>query len=413
MIKSQPARQGDDTTLSDRLSDRLSALLEDARPRLLRLARLNGAAADVAEDIVQETLFEAWRALGNLREPERFDAWLDGICRNVCRRQARTRAGDARVTRLGDVLESDGDADAPLADLPDPLAFDPDEELEREDRRILLDRALGSLPAQTRALIELSYLAELPQREIAERLDMTLGALELRLHRARARLRQVLSGELRADAQSFGLLVDQDVALGWQEVRRWCPLCGQRRLRAALEPQAPGEVALRLRCPDCSARYGLDLSGSGDIISFAGMRSLLPAVKHGMRAAFTLFSGAVRDRTCGVCGSPVTVRLVGPHTSGVLSGAAPQPLIPEHSLLVVDCPRCGQAASDLLMGLLAEPDARAFFLERSRVVGEPEVLTSFGGQDAIRARLVDLATGERLTILVHPQTVAIMATLFE
>jgi RNA polymerase sigma factor (sigma-70 family) len=388
----------------------LSALIENARPRLLRLARLNGVTPDLAEDAVQETLLEAWRALEHLREPERFDAWLDGICRNVCRRQTRALASAARVARLGDAGSGDGDETlgAMLDSLPDPLAFDPIEELEREDRRVLLDRALGSLPEQARALVELSYLAEMPQREIAERLDMTLGALELRLHRARARLRQILSGPLRADAREFGLLAGQDEALGWQEIRRWCPLCGQRRLRAALEPRSTGDVALRLRCPDCSTRYGFDLSGSGDVISFAGMRSLLPAVKHGMRAAFAFFSSAVRDRTCGTCGSPVTVRLAGSHTTGALPDGAPQPIIPDHSLLVIECPLCGQGATDLITGLLASPDARAFFLDRPRARVEPEIMSVHGGQDAIRARLTDLATGERLTIMVHPETVTIM-----
>src|SRR5215467_14784351 len=69
------------------LSANLNALLDEARPRLLRLARLQGIAADLAEDVVQETCLEAWQHLQQLREPARFSSWLDGICRNVCRRQ--------------------------------------------------------------------------------------------------------------------------------------------------------------------------------------------------------------------------------------------------------------------------------------------------------------------------------------
>src|SRR5260370_13162335 len=66
-----------------------------ARPRLVRLARLQGVAEEGAEDVVQETLLEAWRSLDALRSPDRFDAWLDGICRNRCRRWARTHADQA------------------------------------------------------------------------------------------------------------------------------------------------------------------------------------------------------------------------------------------------------------------------------------------------------------------------------
>lgn len=386
----------------------LNALLEEARPRLLRLARLNGIAADLAEDVVQETCLEAWRHLEQLREPERFASWLDGICRNVCRRQASALARNAHETPLGSVEdEADGVGSHPL----DALAFDPNEELERRDRQILLDRALGHLSAGVRELVELCYLAELPQREVAERLDMSLGALELKLHRARRRLRQVLSGALRADAAEFGLLAHQDEAMGWQETRKWCMLCGKHRLRGTFERRAAGEVAMRLRCPDCSARYGFDLSGSGDIISFAGMRSFQPAMKRAMRAACEYFSTAVHGRVCGMCRSGVQVRVITRHAVGDVPLPVRSPLFPQRSFLIIDCPRCGYSMSDVVDGLLLEPAARAFLVDRPHVISEPDIVAPYGGQEAICSRLVDLDTAEHLTIVAHPETLQILATL--
>src|SRR5215469_4768136 len=201
--------------------------VEAARPRLLRLAHIVGVGPDAVEDVVQETLLEAWRHLEQLREPERFTAWLAGICRNVCKRYLRAQAALVQTSELPTSSE-EGEDEA--LDLPDPLALDPEEELERQDRQVLLDRALGHLSASAREVIELCYLAEMPQREVAQRLDMSLGALEVKLHRARRQLRQVLYGELRDDAQAFGLLIDEDEALGWQETRQWCWVCGKRRL---------------------------------------------------------------------------------------------------------------------------------------------------------------------------------------
>src|SRR5258707_2780489 len=61
-----------------------------ARPRIRRLARLRGAPADDVEDVVQETLLEAWEHLDRLHTPAGVHAWLDEICRNICRRHART-----------------------------------------------------------------------------------------------------------------------------------------------------------------------------------------------------------------------------------------------------------------------------------------------------------------------------------
>jgi RNA polymerase sigma-70 factor (ECF subfamily) len=397
------------------LSADLDALLEEARPHLLRMARLHGIAADLAEDVVQETCLEAWRHLGRLREPERFASWLDGICRNVCRRQASALARRAHEARLGSVGDEANTAGVHLLD---PLAFDPSAELERRDRHLLLDRALAHLSAGARELVELCYLAELPQREVAERLEMSLGALELKLHRARRRLCQVLSGELRADAEAFGLLLNQDEAIGWRETRKWCPLCGKRRLRGTFEQRSSGEVTMRLRCPDCSARYGFDLSGSGDIISFAGMRSFQPAMKHGMRAACEYFSVAVQQRVCGTCHSPVHVQLV---THLAAHDDAPVPvlksvpfsLLRERSCLLVGCPRCGYSAGDLVNGLLLEPAARTFLVDRPRVITLPDSLASYAGQDAICSRLVDLQTAEEMTIMAHPQSLKIMATLHQ
>jgi RNA polymerase sigma-70 factor (ECF subfamily) len=223
----------------------IDTLLADARPRLLRLARMNGIPHDVADDVVQETLVEAWRHLENLHTPERFSAWLDGICRNVCRRQARTQKTlSLQNVSLTD-LEQDGTGeteDAASFDIPDPQAIDPVELLNREDMAILLDRALGYLPAETRELVELCYLAELPQREVAAQLGVTTGALELRLHRARKLLRQVLNWELGAEAEAFGLL-DAERSAGWRETRQWCWCCGKQRLRAIFEQQ-PGGICL-------------------------------------------------------------------------------------------------------------------------------------------------------------------------
>jgi RNA polymerase sigma-70 factor (ECF subfamily) len=395
------------------VSANLPALLEEARPRLLHLARLNGIPPDQIEDVVQETYLEAWRHLQQLRKPELFAAWLDGICRNVCRRHARTLAGFAQGTHL---VSLENQADVAGWQVLDPLAFDPTEELERQDRLVLLDRALGHLPPSARELVELCYLAELPHREVAERLDMSLGALELRLHRARRRLRQVLSYALRADAEAYGLLANQDESMGWRETRKWCPLCGKHRLRAAFDRRLSGEVALRLRCPDCSARHGFDLSGSSDITSFAGLRSVLPAIKRGMRAACEHFSTAVHHRVCGRCQSPVQVRLISRHV--VLEDAplpvpvpVPAPLLRERSCLLVVCPQCGYAFADLVNGLLLESVARVFLLDRSHAIIEPDILAAYAGQDAICSRLVDRDTAETLTIMAHPRTLQIMATL--
>lgn len=191
----------------------LEEVLAAARPRLLRLARMQGVAPDAIDDVVQETLVEAWRHLDKLRTPERFHAWLDGICRKVCLRWSSTqRKYLLRRAVLPDPFAEklNGLDSSWEEDFPNPQALDPAEELSQQELPILLGQALDYLPGGTREIVELYYLAGIPQRVIAARLSLTLKALEVRLVRARRQLRHILSTQLRADAEAFGLILDRD-----------------------------------------------------------------------------------------------------------------------------------------------------------------------------------------------------------
>ena len=73
-----------------------------SRPWLLvAIARLDAAAArlilrdgELARDAVQDTLVRAWRDLPGLRDPDRFDAWLNRLKINACLDLARRRRRD-------------------------------------------------------------------------------------------------------------------------------------------------------------------------------------------------------------------------------------------------------------------------------------------------------------------------------
>jgi RNA polymerase sigma factor (sigma-70 family) len=382
----------------------IDEIVETARPRLLRVAHLSGIGPDEAEDVVQETFLEAWRHLEKLREPERLLAWLDGICRNICKRHIHALATTPHVSELPENL------DEASTDLSDPRAIDPAAELERQDMHVLLDRALSHLSESTRELIELCYLAELPQREVAQRLDMSLGALELKLHRARRQLHQILHGELREDAQAFGLLLDEDEAMGWRETRQWCWGCGKRRLRGIVERQPGGVVAMRLRCPECSPQYNINLINTGNYPGLGPIHSFRPAIKRYMQAGAEYYQACLNQRRCPICHSTVQIQIIDRST-----------LVPPHSFYDalplgiyarVDCPSCGTGFCEAYIPALLHAAIRDFLL-RPRVLYKPSIFTTYAGQNAISFRLVDLSSSETLTMMVHPQTLQLMATIEE
>jgi RNA polymerase sigma-70 factor (ECF subfamily) len=390
----------------------LDERITEARPRLLRLAQLNGIAPDEAEDVVQETCIEAWRHLANLREPARLGSWLDGICRNVCKRHHHAQSASFEVS------ESGGDEqgiDAEAFDRPDPLAIDPLEALERQDMGILLDRALGHLSPGSRELVALCYLAEVPQREAAERLDISVGVLELKLHRARRQLRQVLEGPLHDDAQAFGLL-SADETMGWQESRQWCWICGKRPLRGTFELQPSGIMAFRMRCPDCSPQYGVDIistSQSPLILPTIGtLRSFRPALKRTLRAGADFTDTILKQRRCNLCQSPLQITVVDraaldAHGSAYVSW-------PQNLYLQVACAHCGSRyILEFFSVMLTHPHALDFVMDRPRVVTTLTAIDSYDGQTAIRSRLIDRKSGKRLTVMTHPQTFEVMATILD
>lgn len=405
-----------------------------ARPRLLRLARARGVPPETVEDVVQETLLEAWKHLERLHTPTGVHLWLDEICRNICRRYERRRALDLQRFALlpifspeDDASEDEESASSRLQDLPDTQAFDPVEALNDQDRAVLLDRALGALSGSAREAVKLSYLEELPQREVAARLGLSLSALEARLHRARQQLRQVFSGPLRAEARAFGLALDSYEAEGWQETRLWCTLCGQQHLRGLFLEQPDGSVNLHMQCPACEQRYGLDDLHSSNVhskglVSLAGLQAFRPAWKRTMQTITQRFTAALAldSRPCLYCGAPTSLRLI----DKLQAMQEPQRLtlpsglehFPYQFWAIWDCARCGHehgtraelfAVCDLVYW--SHERTRQFMQQHPRWISEPEMLVEYMGQPAIRLQMTDLTSNERLTVLAQRQTLRPLA----
>jgi RNA polymerase sigma-70 factor (ECF subfamily) len=145
---------------------------------LFRCALTLARDRQLAEDVAQETLLEAWRSLGRFDGRCRFSTWLYGILRHRFLKAIR-RASLPCVELPSD----DGSS------LPHSLS-DPSGELQRADDAARVRQAVAALPAEHRDVIELRFFADASLDDIAAALDIPLGTVKSRLHNGLEKLRQ-------------------------------------------------------------------------------------------------------------------------------------------------------------------------------------------------------------------------------
>ena len=130
---------------------------------------------DVAEDILQQSFIKAYNHLAEVRG--RFDAWLFRIVANGCKDWLKN------IRRTHVSYDED--------DQPSAYAT-PDEDLDRSELRDDLDRALQSLAPSLREAFVMKHVEGRSYEEMADLLGTTVGALKMRVHRAREALQALL-----------------------------------------------------------------------------------------------------------------------------------------------------------------------------------------------------------------------------
>jgi RNA polymerase sigma-70 factor (ECF subfamily) len=161
------------------------ALLEQyQRPVYALVRRMVANDADAA-DLTQEAFVRAFRSLGQYDPERKFSSWLFRIAHNLCIDQYRRR----RLDTVPLVRVADGEEET--WDLPDPGPSPAEGFSDRERSRRLLE-AVESLPPGYRAVILLRYQQGLAYEEIADTMDMPLGTIKAKIHRAHRLLKEKL-----------------------------------------------------------------------------------------------------------------------------------------------------------------------------------------------------------------------------
>jgi RNA polymerase sigma-70 factor (ECF subfamily) len=195
-----PATRDPDTDLVEACraghGDAFDSLVRRHEARVVRLAARMLGDADAALDAAQEAFVKAWRALPRFQGDARFSTWLVRIVINQCRNELRRRRTVKHGRPLSldaPVAALDGDGRASLADGvaaagPEPFEVARGREVERA-----LERALAALDPEAREVVWLRDAEDLSYEDIAEVLDVPVGTVRSRLHRARAEVRRHLA----------------------------------------------------------------------------------------------------------------------------------------------------------------------------------------------------------------------------
>ncbi|WP_091015188.1 MULTISPECIES: sigma-70 family RNA polymerase sigma factor [Paenibacillus] len=157
-------------------AEAFAALMELHQSQLYRIAYAYLHDEGDALEAIQESTFRAFHKLKKLKEPSYFGTWLIRILLNYCADERKRKNRFSPVTKIHESSSWDRPAD-------------PD-----------LDAAVSTLDRDCKQIIILSYFEGFSLTEVADILDIPIGTVKSRLHRALGQLRIQL--ETKGDASS-------------------------------------------------------------------------------------------------------------------------------------------------------------------------------------------------------------------
>lgn len=380
-------------------SDNWETVTTSERPRLVHLCAHLIGDVDAAEDLAQETLYEAVRNAHKLRNPDALTPWLSGIARNLCRNWVRQRGRELAHLAVGQWQQDDPSHHVENEPTDD---FDLEIELERKELAQLLDQAMTVLPSDIRQILIQRLVEVSPYSEIAARLGVREGTIRTKLHRGKLLLRKVLTTDLIREAVAYGLV--QGDTGPWQETRIWCPFCGQQRLCT----RRYGTSGAAFCCSTCSAEPGTHVVYIRRLGLLEGVK-IHKAIATRQLIALHEIHGALLGGCgcCLTCERPVPFERLAPGDDG-----AEEP----RSGIYIRCPHCPSSPAhfpSISRGALALtlPETRRFWRAHPRMRRLPDREFAFEGRSAVLTRYESLSGSAGLDVVTDLKTYAPIAIL--
>jgi RNA polymerase sigma-70 factor (ECF subfamily) len=165
------------------------SLIEPLQTRLLRQATALSGDLSLAEDLISETLVEAWKSFARYNETCRLSTWLYAIL--LHRWQKSLRRARSRPVSFAGFSGIDADAlHEQQENIPSPEAS-PAETAARKETFLQLRQCVERLPEKHRHVILLRFFEDASLPDIAVVLNCSVGTVKSRLHHALEKLREM------------------------------------------------------------------------------------------------------------------------------------------------------------------------------------------------------------------------------
>lgn len=161
----------------------IRSLVNEHQKKVIKTAFYFVGNMEDAEDLSQEVFMEVLKSIKKYRSGSSLSTWIYRITVNKSLDHLRKQKTRGFIQRLGSFAGFSHTSH-------EPVITDPDHDI--KERRRILESAINSLPENQRIAFVLNKYEELPYKEIAEVMNVSLSAVESHIHRAKMNLQKKL-----------------------------------------------------------------------------------------------------------------------------------------------------------------------------------------------------------------------------
>lgn len=179
----EQAKKGDKTAFAE--------LFEHLRPTVFAIA-LRVAGANDAEDVTMQAFLRIWQALPQFEGRSSPQSWAYRIAMNCALDNVRRKKRNVEQS-LTIQVDENGSELSVLETVADERTPPPAHEMENNELRIRVQKAMRKLPDEHRIVLELRYTEEMDYATIARATGVSIGTVMSRLFNAKRKLKRILT----------------------------------------------------------------------------------------------------------------------------------------------------------------------------------------------------------------------------